>query len=263
MAHYNYYDPSAAMRSAKGQNMEFRHQVERTPNPIWERERDFLRALILLVLGWLMWQNQYTISFTRGEYAIGQIINEGAQALKTGANNATSLLTGAPVESGQTAQPIPIQQILRGTQDQINAYIAQYSPVAQAEMRQHGIPASITLAQGLLESNAGQSGLSKKCNNHFGIKCFSKRCKRGHCHNFTDDTHKDFFIRYDNVWASYKAHSAFLKQTPRYKKCFQLAKNDYKGWARGLAKAGYATDPRYAEKLIALVEQFDLGRFDR
>jgi flagellum-specific peptidoglycan hydrolase FlgJ len=129
-------------------------------------------------------------------------------------------------------------------------------------MRRFGIPASITLAQGLLESNAGDSPLVRKTNNHFGIKCFSKTCKRGHCANFTDDSHKDFFVRYDNAWSSYRAHSQFLKNTKRYAALFNLDPADYRAWAQGLEKAGYATDPLYAEKLVALIENLGLNRYD-
>ena len=141
-------------------------------------------------------------------------------------------------------------------------YVERFAPVATAEMRKYGIPASIILAQGLLESNAGASPLARKTNNHFGIKCFSKRCKRGHCANFTDDSHKDFFVKYTNVWGSYRAHSQFLKNTPRYAALFRLDNDDYMGWARGLAKAGYATDKKYAEKLVAIIQNLGLERYD-
>lgn len=143
------------------------------------------------------------------------------------------------------------------------AYIDKYAPVAVAESRKFGIPASITLAQGLLESDAGQSRLARQTNNHFGIKCFSRKCRTGHCHNFTDDTHKDFFVKYGSAWGSFRAHSEFLKNADRYSKLFKLASDDAAGWARGLSKAGYATDEKYAQKLVALINAFDLTRFDR
>jgi len=146
---------------------------------------------------------------------------------------------------------------------QCRDYIERYAPVAVAEMQKFGIPASITLAQGLLESNAGDSQLAQSTNNHFGIKCFSNKCKKGHCANFTDDTHKDFFVRYDNVWSSYRAHSAFLKNSRRYGQLFQLQPTDYRGWARGLAQAGYATDKMYADKLIALIQNLELDQYDQ
>lgn len=142
-------------------------------------------------------------------------------------------------------------------------YIDRFAPVAEAEMKKFGMPASIILAQGLLESNAGDSELAQVSNNHFGIKCFSNRCKKGHCVNFNDDSHKDFFVKYSNVWSSYRAHSNFLKNSRRYSHLFRLAPDDYQGWAKGLARAGYATDKKYAEKLIAIIQNLQLYRYDR
>ncbi len=141
-------------------------------------------------------------------------------------------------------------------------YIKRFAPVAQAEMKKFGIPASITLAQGLLESDAGSSRLARKANNHFGIKCFSKSCRKGHCLNFTDDSHKDFFRNYTSVWESYRAHSLFL-QRKRYAHLLNLSSTDYKGWAKGLSKAGYATDKRYADKLIKLIDILELHQYDK
>jgi flagellum-specific peptidoglycan hydrolase FlgJ len=146
---------------------------------------------------------------------------------------------------------------------QCKDYVARFSPVAVAEMHKFGIPASIILAQGLLESNAGDSKLALSTNNHFGIKCFSNRCKKGHCANYSDDSHKDFFVRYSNIWSSYRDHSTFLKNSRRYAHLFKLAPTDYRGWAVGLAKAGYATDKQYAEKLIALIQNLQLYTFDQ
>lgn len=144
----------------------------------------------------------------------------------------------------------------------VQDYIKRYAPVAIEEMKEYGIPASITLAQGLLESNAGDSRLAVDANNHFGIKCFSNSCKKGHCKNYTDDTHKDFFRVHKSVWESYRTHSLFL-QRDRYKHLLQLGKTDYKGWAHGLKKAGYATDKRYAYKLINLIETLNLHQYDK
>ena len=144
----------------------------------------------------------------------------------------------------------------------LDNYIKRYAQVAVHEMKTHGVPASITLAQALLESNAGHSRLAKDANNHFGIKCFSKSCQENHCKNYTDDTHKDFFRIYKNVWESYRAHSLFLKRD-RYKHLLKLKTTDYKSWAHGLKKAGYATDKKYADKLIAIIEALDLHKFDK
>ena len=142
-------------------------------------------------------------------------------------------------------------------------YVERYGDVAKKEMAKFGIPASITLAQGLLESNVGESKLATRNNNHFGMKCFSRSCKKGHCSNFTDDSHKDFFRKYNSSWESYRAHSFLLKNGKRYSGLFKLKRTDYKGWARGLKKAGYATDKYYAEKLINLIEDLDLHKYDR
>lgn len=144
----------------------------------------------------------------------------------------------------------------------VNSYVSRYAPVAKIEQNLYNIPASITLAQGLLESDAGGSRLAKQNNNHFGIKCFSRTCSKGHCKNFTDDTHKDFFRVYKSPWDSYRAHSMFL-QKDRYKHLLKLSKTDYKAWAHGLRAAGYATDKRYAEKLITLIEALKLHDYDR
>ena len=140
-------------------------------------------------------------------------------------------------------------------------YVNRFVDVAQKEMRKYGIPASITLAQGLIETNAGDSRLAKQNNNHFGMKCFSKKCGKGHCANFTDDSHKDFFRKYKSSWESYRAHSQLLVGK-RYRHLKKLGSKDYKGWARGLRKAGYATDKRYAEKLINIIDELKLYQFD-
>ncbi len=141
------------------------------------------------------------------------------------------------------------------------AYVNRFKDVARSEMLKYGIPASITLAQGLIESNAGESRLSRENNNHFGMKCFSKSCGKGHCSNFTDDSHKDFFRKYNTCWESFRAHSVLLTGK-RYRGLRKHGTN-YKEWARGLKKAGYATDKRYAEKLIHIIEELDLHTYDK
>lgn len=140
-------------------------------------------------------------------------------------------------------------------------YIRRFSKIAQAEMEKFGIPASISLAQGLVESRAGNSKLARNNNNHFGMKCFSKKCAPGHCSNFSDDHHKDFFRKYKNSWESWRAHSEMLA-SGRYA-TLQKHGRDYRKWAYGLKSLGYATDRTYAEKLIGMIERYDLHRFDR
>lgn len=141
-------------------------------------------------------------------------------------------------------------------------YIKTYAAIAQEEMDLYGIPASITLAQGLLESNAGESKLATHNNNHFGIKCFSKTCRKGHCSNFTDDSHKDFFRVYKNTPESYRAHSKLLSNG-RYRHLLSYGTTDYEAWAQGLQKAGYATDPSYSKKIIQLINDLELYYFDQ
>jgi len=138
-------------------------------------------------------------------------------------------------------------------------YIDQYHKIAEKQQREHGIPASITLAQGLLESGAGQSYLSKSSNNHFGIKCSDWKGEKIY---YNDDTKDECFRKYNQVLDSYEDHSAFLKSRPRYASLFELKSTDYEGWAFGLKKAGYATDPTYAYKLISIVENYSLHKFD-
>ena len=141
------------------------------------------------------------------------------------------------------------------------AYVERFAKTAQTEMEKFHIPASITLAQGLLESNVGESRLATQNNNHFGIKCFSKKCKKGHCANYTDDSHKDFFRKYKSTWESFRAHSKLL-QAKRYRPLYKLNKKDYKGWAHGLKKAGYAKDKKYGSKIIQLIEDLGLDAYD-
>ncbi|MCO6478852.1 MAG: glucosaminidase domain-containing protein [Phaeodactylibacter sp.] len=151
--------------------------------------------------------------------------------------------------------------IVRQKIDNCKRYVEQYAPVALQEMREYGIPASITLAQGLLESNAGDSRLSRESNNHFGIKC-RRKCRGCTCRNYTDDDIYDMFRVFESPRESYREHSILLSSA-RYKHLLKLRKTDYKKWAHGLKKAGYATDKRYAEKLIQIIEFLDLGRYDR
>ncbi len=140
-------------------------------------------------------------------------------------------------------------------------YVSEFKHLAIKEKNEHGVPAAVTMAQALLETNGGKSKLVIKCNNHFGIKCFSRKCKKGHCHNFEDDSHKDFFRKYKSVEDSFRAHSLFLKKD-RYKFLFQYEISDYESWCKGLRKAGYATDERYAFKLIALIKKYRLYELD-
>ncbi len=140
-------------------------------------------------------------------------------------------------------------------------YIEKYHELAIKEMKRVGIPASITLAQGMLESRNGNSTLARKSNNHFGIKCHSDWKGKKVYHD--DDRRGECFRKYKNVYQSYIDHSDFLTGKQRYASLFKLRTTDYKGWAKGLKKAGYATDPKYANKLIRIIEENNLQRFDK
>lgn len=139
-------------------------------------------------------------------------------------------------------------------------YVKRFAKTAITEQQKYGIPASITLAQGLLESDAGDSRLAMESSNHFGIKCRSK-CKGCTCRNYTDDSAYDMFRVFDSAWESYREHSILLTGD-RYKHLLKLDKTDYISWAHGLKKAGYATDKRYAEKLIKIIEVLSLQQYD-
>jgi len=139
-------------------------------------------------------------------------------------------------------------------------YIENYSTIAKEEMVQYGIPASITLAQGILESGAGRAELSKKSNNHFGIKCHKGWTGERVYHD--DDESQECFRKYKDPKYSFRDHSLFLTQRSRYESLFSYKKDDYKSWAKGLRKAGYATDPKYPQKLINIVEKYKLYTFD-
>ena len=139
-------------------------------------------------------------------------------------------------------------------------YIDQYKDLAIEEMLRYNIPASITLAQGIFESGAGRSELSVKGNNHFGIKCHGWA---GRSVYHDDDARNECFRAYDNVLQSYEDHSKFLRYNVRYNSLFTLQRTDYRGWAQGLKACGYATNPRYADKLIELIELYKLYELDK
>jgi LysM repeat protein len=140
------------------------------------------------------------------------------------------------------------------------AYIRSYKDLAIKEMLRSGVPASITLAQGMLESDNGNSSLAKEANNHFGIKCHNDW--KGPVIYHDDDRQGECFRKYSSVSESYQDHSDFLMSGSRYSALFELDMTDYKGWARGLKKAGYATSNTYAEMLIKIIEENDLHQYD-
>jgi flagellum-specific peptidoglycan hydrolase FlgJ len=282
MAHSNYFHSD--LNSRMSMASEPKRNANAENNTLW-------KLVLVLALAYLVWSDRLTIVFNPNGGA-----SESGWSSRSVANQshaqASMLNAAAPppaakphVEQPRRAFSIQLPdgphnnvtlamdpefaarnrleaEEVRGCRNKCAAYIERYAQLAIAEQQKFGIPASITLAQGLLESNAGESKLARNTNNHFGIKCFSRKCKRGHCKNFTDDSHKDFFVQYQNVWSSYRAHSKFLKNSSRYAKLFHLGPDDYRGWARGLQKAGYATDRKYGDKLIAIIENLQLDRYD-
>jgi flagellum-specific peptidoglycan hydrolase FlgJ len=139
------------------------------------------------------------------------------------------------------------------------SYIAKFKDIAILEMNKYGVPASITLAQALLESGVGNSDLARYANNHFGIKCNSEWT--GKTYYKDDDQKDDCFRVYENAEESFKDHSIFLKRK-RYATLFDLPITDYKGWANGLKAAGYATNPKYPDLLINIIEKYNLQQYD-
>lgn len=144
--------------------------------------------------------------------------------------------------------------------ERVDRYVKTYAEVAQQEMKSYDIPASITLAQGILESGMGESRLASQANNHFGIKCHREWSGKRIYHD--DDRKGECFRVYADPRKSYRDHSLFLTTRSRYDFLFDLKKDDYKAWAKGLKKAGYATDPKYPAKLISLIERYRLDRYD-
>ncbi|HLG02135.1 MAG TPA: glucosaminidase domain-containing protein [Bacteroidia bacterium] len=161
------------------------------------------------------------------------------------------MLAGATVLPGQPSERKATPQ----------EYVNKYKEDAIREMQMYKVPASITLAQGMLESDNGNSALAVYANNHFGIKCHKEWS--GETYIQDDDKADECFRKYTQVYDSYVDHSQFLRTRARYSFLFDLPVSDYKGWSRGLKEAGYATDPRYAERLIELIERYKLHEYDR
>lgn len=170
------------------------------------------------------------------------IVKKNSPRTDSKKENKEEIVNGVPVKINSTAQ-----------------YIALFKTIAQEEMRLYNIPASITLAQGILESNSGKGRLAVEANNHFGIKCHEWTGEKIY---HDDDAAQECFRKYNDSKYSYRDHSLFLQKL-RYAGLFKLKKEDYKGWARELRKAGYATDVKYPEKLISLIERYNLDAYDK
>lgn len=183
--------------------------------------------------------------------------NEGASIFEREEKATTPKAKKTKYKPENDAAPVAANQLFSVA---AKKYIERYAEMARKEQREFGIPASISLAQGLIESRAGTSKLAVGNNNHFGMKCFARNCRKGHCTNHTDDTHKDFFRKFPSAWESWREHSRMLSKG-RYAKLKRHG-TDYRKWAYGLKSVGYATDRTYAEKLIGVIEKYDLHRFD-
>ena len=167
-----------------------------------------------------------------------------------------------PIKETTVSVPVTSPEVNEtpiNTTDKVAIYIHKYKSIAQYEMQKSGVPASITLAQGILESGAGNGDLTKRANNHFGIKCHNWSGEKVY---HDDDKKGECFRKYAHPSESFKDHSSFLTSRGRYASLFKLDKKDYKGWAKGLRKAGYATDPKYPAKLISLIERYHLDDYD-
>ncbi|OUR92682.1 N-acetylmuramidase [Flavobacteriales bacterium 34_180_T64] len=167
-----------------------------------------------------------------------------------------------PNKTKEVTRPVESKPAVSSTKTYANAteaYIATFSKIAMEEMRKFKIPASITLAQGILESGSGKGRLAVKANNHFGIKCHNWTGKKIY---HDDDRSQECFRKYDRANSSFEDHSKFLTTRGRYSKLFDLKQDNYKAWAKGLRAAGYATDRKYPEKLISLIERYKLYEYD-
>lgn len=234
----------------------FRFQFNRYTLGAFRRQAAFKVGLLALV-GYLLFGTENSWSgFVSREGQSQFVSQEEETALDVGATD-----SGRPapkVKTKSETAPVGADELY---DQQAREYVERFHKIAQVEMEKYGIPASISLAQGLVESRAGTSKLARQANNHFGMKCFSRNCKRGHCMNATDDTHKDFFRIYKSPWESWRAHSIMLSGG-RYAGLKKYGR-DYRQWAHGLKRLGYATNRTYAEKLIGMIERFDLHRFDQ
>lgn len=196
----------------------------------------------------------------------GSAVFAAFMLLKTGGCSVSVKMVDAAIAEtigNENVAPADITELLPMN---IDNFIKRYSKVAISEMDKTQIPASIAMAQAIIESRAGTSVLAMKNNNFFGIKCAlkpgaNKECGKTHCSNHCDDSCKDFFLKYGDEWLSWQEHSHFL-QRERYAELFKLGK-DYKLWAVGLKKCGYATDKEYANKLIKAIEKYQLFKLDK
>jgi len=185
---------------------------------------------------------------------------KGAPVVRNSENTNTNRSGDTKEDSGLYSMPEDKGRFERFPISDTQDYIETFAEIAQYEMRAYGIPASITLAQGILESGSGRGELTLKTNNHFGIKCHTGW--QGEFDFHDDDAKGECFRKYNHPMYSFRDHSIFLSTRSRYAFLFNYKRDDYKKWAHGLRQAGYATDRKYPQKLIALIERYDLHKYD-
>ena len=178
---------------------------------------------------------------------------------------AALMMAASPLQAGNNTPAPRLNRIsIQRTMSKASDYVDKYAEAAMEQMRKYGIPASVTLAQGILESASGQSELSRKGNNHFGIKATRTWLDGGGRYLvYTDDKPNEKFCQYASVADSYEHHSLFLRGNKRYSNLFELSPDDYVGWTRGLQEDGYASSKQYATSLQSLIRQHGLDRYDR
>ena len=232
----------------------------------WQR-LPWFKLAVVAGLAFLFFKKEFSLSINMAQAESGIVLDRDEE--QAPAHAAQMSLSGPAVPAAATPAPaapaVRANPFLAAAGDtekdrRYKAYVRRFGKVAQTEMDTYGIPASIKIAQGLLESDAGKSRLSRQNNNHFGIKCFSRTCAKGHCSNFSDDSHKDFFRKYTSAWDSYRAHSKLLVNG-KYKELLAHGK-DYVQWAKGLKRIGYATAAHYDQKLIDIIERYELTYLD-
>lgn len=234
-----------------------RFQLHRLTFGMFQRNALLKLGFLGLAGYFLLWSNEFIETGPGPDHAERSVRSVGTSFEWREREESAKSKPGSRRNANEAA-PVSKSEL---SSEQADEYVDRFKKVAIDEMGKYGIPASISLAQGLIESRAGTSKLAVENNNHFGIKCFSRNCKKGHCTNFTDDTHKDFFRKFKTPWESWHAHSQLLA-SGRYAKLRRYGR-DYRKWAYGLKAIGYATDRTYAEKLIGIIERYDLHKYDR
>lgn len=197
----------------------------------------------------------------RGSKSSGKTSVENTTPRKKTTVTTRKVVTQKPANTSNTStEELEATSKVSATYSNVQDYIVSFKEIAKQNMKEYGIPASITLAQGILESGAGNGRLSREANNHFGIKCHKEW--NGPSISHDDDAAQECFRKYSDPAESYRDHSLFLTSRSRYSSLFNLDKRDYNGWAKGLKSAGYATDPKYPAKLIGIIERYELYQYD-